>query len=261
MFVASVFRYSAGAWGPTAGKLDGIDKIFCDFIKSRYGLPVTTSHSGILMQFGRRCASCDAFYLAAVHVARGRLEPSSTWGKVLHSALGRPQNKWINAVSVRLIEMSMWDEVMNTPSQFLENRKTIAVNFAQWCHHNHLRFSNESSADMMRMTRPYGILPVVCDIPSIHARKILVLLLSVWRWGLDGADDYPEYCVECDCLNSSHHLIFRCIKMNGIRHAFKRETGRDFDEEATYGNGLSRPLMRAFASICHVLQSHRSASS
>jgi hypothetical protein len=256
MFVSSVFRYSAGAWGPTAGNMEVIDKIFCDFVKSRYKLPVTTSHSGILTQFGRRCASCDAFYLAAVHVARGRLEPSSTWGRVLHSALACQQNKWIAEVRERLNAMSMWAEVMNTPSDFLENRKTIAVNFAQWCHHNHLKFANGTSADMMRVARPYGILPAVYDTPVTHARKILLLLLSVWRWGLEGADMYPEYCVECDCLNSSHHLLFRCVRMNNIRHAFKRETGCDFSEEIVYESGLTQPLMRVFAGICQVVQSY-----
>jgi hypothetical protein len=34
MFASSIFWYSLGAWGPTAGDLSALDKVFADFIKS-----------------------------------------------------------------------------------------------------------------------------------------------------------------------------------------------------------------------------------
>jgi hypothetical protein len=152
--------------------------------------------------------------------------------------------------------MSMLEEVLDRPGQFLENWKEIAVNFSQWCHHNHYRFTNGTSADLLRISRPYGVMPVLYDVPTTHTNKILLMLLSVWRWGLAGAEQYPEYCVKCDCLNNSYHLLFRCKNTEDIRRRFVVETGRDFDEDAIYQNGHSWAIARAFSSICSRLQTH-----
>jgi hypothetical protein len=253
MFVSSVYRYSAGAWGPVAGKLDEVDGVFCDFIKSRYRLPRTACNSGILMQFGRRCASCDAFYLASVQVARGMLSPQSTWGKVLASALSCQQNRWIKMVRGRLELMGMTQEVFE-PSLFLENRKAFAVNFSQWCHHNHFRFANGTSADLMRTSRPFGAMPALLDVPTTQGRDILLMLLSAWRWGLEEAEFYPEYCMTCDCLTSSHHLLFGCRDTEDIRQAFERDTGLPFNDVTLYQERVSLPLARVFAAVCYRLK-------
>jgi hypothetical protein len=206
------------------------------------------------MQFGRRCAACDAFYLAAVQMARGRLSTTSTWGRMLNSSLATTQNKWIETVRERLSQMQMLDEVLDRPASFLENRKTVAVHFAQWCHHNHHRFANGSSADLFRVSRPFGALPALMDVPTPCGRKILLMLLSCWRWGLTGADEYPEYCALCDCLNTSHHLLFRCIHTEDIRQIFARDVGLELDEETIYSDGVSWALARVFASICYRIE-------
>jgi hypothetical protein len=139
MFVSSIFRYSAGAWGPLATNLDCIDDIFIQFIRGQYKLPISTSKQGMLMQLGRRCASCDAVYLGAVHTARGLVNPTSIWGRVLSQA---DRNKWKEVIRSRLSERGMLQEVFETPALFLEERKIKAVEFNQWCHHNHLPRTN-----------------------------------------------------------------------------------------------------------------------
>jgi hypothetical protein len=109
MFSNAIFRYSAGAWGPIAGDLSCIDKVFADFVRSRFRLPRTSSLEGLLMQFGRRCAGCDSFFLASVQVARGLANPGSIWGKVLSNTMGDTRVRWIRNVTGRLEEMGMTD--------------------------------------------------------------------------------------------------------------------------------------------------------
>jgi hypothetical protein len=251
MFVSSIFRYSAGAWGPLAGSLDCIDDIFVQFMRRQYRLPISTSKQGILMQFGRRCASCDAFYLGAVHVARGLLYPDSVWGRVLSQC---DQNKWKEVICERLTEMGMLQEVFASPALFLEERKKKAVEFNQWCHHNHLVFVNGTSADLMRVGRPYGVIPAIELLPTFQGRKILLWLLSVWRWGLEGADSAPDYCEVCDNLINSHHLLFSCFNTSGVRDKFQRRTGVEFDETALYSCTNADAVLEVFASLGRLVQ-------
>ncbi len=68
----------------------------------------------------------------------------------------------------------MLQEVFETPALFLEERKIKAVEFNQWCHHNHLVFANGTSADLMRLGHPYGVLPAVESLPTFQGRKILL---------------------------------------------------------------------------------------
>jgi hypothetical protein len=252
MFVSSIFRYSAGAWGPLAGNLDCIDDIFVQFIRKQFRLPATTSKQGVLMQFGRRCASCDSYYLGAVQIARGLLHTESVWGRTLKNC--GSQNRWVDTMRERLVDMGMLDEVFKTPALFLEQRKEKAVNFNQWCHHHHLVFANGTSADLLRLGRPYGVLPTVYSLPSFQSRKILVFLLSVWRWSLQGAEDYPEYCKACDNLISSHHLLFDCVKTGDIRCTFFTETGIVFDESVLYRDDVSEAVLKVFSAICRIVQ-------
>jgi hypothetical protein len=249
MFVSAIFRYSAGAWGPLAGSLECVDDIFVQFIRKQFRLLTTTSKPGILMQMGRRCASCDAFYLGAVHIARGLLNTGSVWGKTLRHCGN--QNRWVEVMRERLDIMGMLSEVYDTPALFLETRKEKAVNFNQWCHYNHLVFANGTSADLLRVRRPYGIMPAVLSLPSFQSRKILVLLLSVWRWSLNGASDYPEYCVDCDNLVNSYHLLFECISTADLRRRFYQTTGIVFNEEAIYKVGLDEEILRVFDGLCY----------
>ncbi len=51
-FVSSIYRYSLGTWGVTAGSLHKIDSLFCDYVRRQFRLPPKTCRKGILMQFG-----------------------------------------------------------------------------------------------------------------------------------------------------------------------------------------------------------------
>jgi hypothetical protein len=233
--------------------LDCIDDIFVQFARKQFRLPRTTSKQGILMQLGRRCALCDSFYLGAVHIARGLVTPESIWGRTLRNCGDR--NRWVDAMRVRLETMGMLEEVFDSPALFLEQRKEKAVNFNQWCHYNHLIFSNGTSADLMRLGRPYGVLPSVYSLPSFQSRKILVLLLSVWRLSLPGAADYPEYCEECDNLVSAHHLLFDCVRTDCFRSSFYCETGLAFEESVLYRDDVNEAVFNVFSGICQFVQS------
>jgi hypothetical protein len=219
MFVSSIFRYSAGAWGPLATNLDCIDDMFISFMQSQYKLPISTSKQGILMQFGRRCASCDAFYLGAVHMARGLVNPDSVWGRTL-SQVG--QNKWKEVITGRLNEMGMLQEVSETPALFLEERKKKAVEFSQWCHYSRLGFANGTSADLMRIGRPYGVLPAVESLQLFRAGR------SHCGCCLSGAGDSTVQAISRNTATSaitSSTLTTSCSRARARRESGK--TSRD----------------------------------
>jgi hypothetical protein len=228
MFSASIARYSLGAWGPLAGDLSFLDKIFSEFVRSRYNLPRSTSIEGTLMQFGRRCASCDAFFLAAVQVARGLTNPTSVWGHVIATTIADTRIRWVRNVTTRLVEMGLSDEVFENPTTFLERRKDYGVVFSQYCHHRHLVFSNGTSADLFRIDRPFGVYPFLSALPSFRARFVLLLIMSCWRWSSQDSRAYPENCPVCRSALNSPHIMFECPSTSRFRDDFKRATGEDF---------------------------------
>jgi hypothetical protein len=232
MFVSAIFRYSVGAWGPLAGDLAFLDKIFADFVRSRYGLPRNTSVDGILMQFGRRCASCDAFFLSAVQIARGLANPTSVWGQVITNLLPNSRIRWIRSVTARLDEMGMTREVLDAPRTFLEKQKEYAIQFAQFCHHKHLAIANGSSADFFRVNRPFGIFPFLSDLSSHRARYVLLFVLSCWRWSTEDTVNFPEYCPACRVYVTSSHLLFDCVLTSRFRGNYEQVVGRAFDHDS-----------------------------
>jgi hypothetical protein len=231
MFVSSVARYSLGAWGPTAGNLRRIDDVFVDFIKRQYHLPPRTSRSDILMNFGRRCSSCDSKFLAAVQVARGLVNSDSVWGNVLHSVWNRGDIPWVRAVKTHLKQMGLLADLLNSLTNFLGERKEIGLAFTRFCFERHLNITNGRSSDYFRVNRPFGIFPVVFNSPVFKVRSLLTLLLSCWRWAYD-ARNYPQYCQQCDSLVNSHHLLFHCVKTQHLRERFLARTGTCFSFES-----------------------------
>ncbi len=244
MFTSSVARYSLGAWGPLAGDLSFLDKIFVDFIKSRFNLPRCTSIEGTLMQFGRRCAECDAFFLASVQVARGLTNPSSVWGRILANTITDTRIRWIRMLTNRLTEMGMASEVLDHPATFLENRREYAVTFSQFCHHRHLIFTNGTSADFFRVDRPFGVYPFLSELPSYRTRPALLLILSCWRWVTDHLT-YSENCPACCTPMNSPHLMFHCSLTNRVRVNFRRITGTDFSLESLQDATLAEEVAKA----------------
>jgi hypothetical protein len=248
MFVSSVYRYSLGAWGPTAGDLKRIDNIFADFVRRQFKLPPRTCRRGLLMHLGRRCAACDSMFLAATQVARGLTSPGSVWSDVLATVWSGGQVPWVKAVKSHLLRMGLLDDLVRNPAEFISRRKEIAVDFSRFCHSTHLQFVNGRSSDYFRISRPFGILPVVFDHPTWQVRDLLALCLSCWRWAFN-VRDYPEYCEECDSLTDASHLLFRCVKTRGPRDQFHSDTGTVFNLEALYARELSAQVLRTTRAI------------
>jgi hypothetical protein len=227
MFVSAIYRYSLGTWGVTATGLHKIDNLFCDFIRRQYRLPASTCRRGLLMQFGRRCAACDARYLATVQLARGLSSPNSVWGKVLTTVLDMTSLPWVRAVRGHLRSLGIESEVLGTPANFLSNRRERSVDFSKWCHENHLCFANGTSADYFRVSRPFGLYPVLFDKSSLRTRYLLAFLLSCWRWAFN-LRGVREYCTDCDCVVNSWHLLFHCKLTEAARTGFRQRTGKPF---------------------------------
>lgn len=198
------------------------------------------------MQFGRRCATCDSFYLAAVQVARGLVNANSIWGRVLSNTLDDNRVRWIRNVTRRLEEMDLVDEVTQTPIQFLERRKEYGIVFSQYCHHHHLTFANGSSADFFRIDRPFGVLPFLAQLPSHRARFPLLFVLSCWRWSIENGSSFPEYCPGCGDRVTSEHLLFHCVLTETFRQAFEFRTGTAFTQASLF----DEDVVDAVSSLC-----------
>jgi hypothetical protein len=182
------------------------------------------------MQFSRRCANCDAFYLASVHLARGLTSPASCWGRVIASTWHRDSIPWVRALKTRLRQMNLLNVVTRDSAAYLGKRRDFSVEFNKWCHAEHLIHANGSSADYFRIGRPYGMYPFLFDLPIGRARAALTLLLSCWRWAFD-LRGTNEYCSVCDCLVNSPHILFRCEHTAVFRDEFRATTGLDFNLE------------------------------
>ncbi len=252
MFVSAIYRYSLGSWGVTATGLHKIDNLFCDFVRKQYRLPASTCRRSILMQFARRCAVCDARYLATVQLARGLASPESIWFKVATTVLGMPNLAWVRTVQEHLHRLGLEAEVMSSPGSFLSNRKERGAIFTNWCHNNHLTFANGSSADYFRVDRPFGIYPVIFDRPTNRVRWLLSLLLSCWRWAFN-LREVPEYCTECDCMINSWHLMFCCTRTQSARDRFSHQTGLSFNIERFADDRWSDEILGVADSIYRVV--------
>ncbi len=252
MFVSSVYRYSIGAWGPTAGHLQRIDNIFLDFMRRQFRLPPRTSRNDLLAHFGRRCASCDAKFLAAVQLARGVINGGSIWNEVVKSVIPRGDIPWFRAVRKHLVDMSILDVVLSQPESFLSERKKWAVEFSRFCFHKHLNVLNGRSSDYFRIERPFGIYPVIYANCVYRTRCLLALLLSSWRWAYD-LRDFPDYCVRCDSLVNSNHIMFNCYLTQQCRDRYLAQTGQHFTREALRSDNCDEAIPEACENIIRIL--------
>ncbi len=253
MFVSAIYRYSLGVWG-LSGDLRRVDNLFCDFVKRQYRLPQSTCRKGILMQFARRCANCDAHYLAAVHLARGLTSPNSVWGRVVSASWQLDSITWVRNLKSRLALMGIEDELIRDPASFLGRRREWGLRFSEWCHTNHLVFVNGTSADYFRYERRFGMYPLIFDLNVGRVRSVLTLLLSCWRWASD-LRNVPEYCIECDCLINAPHLLFRCIHTERFRSQFQRQTGVVFQLSNFSNSELNEEIARTCDEILRSIRS------
>jgi hypothetical protein len=258
-FVSAIYRYSLGTWGVLVGDLSKIDNLFCDFIKQLYRLPVATCRRSILMQFARRCASCDAKYLAAVQLARGLCNIDSLWARILATTWSNGK-EWLGNVRAHLRSMGIEEVVTQTPALFLSDRRKYEADFNAWCHEHHLSVTNGSSTDYFRWQRPFGFYPAVFETPINRARSLLTLLLSCWKWSYD-IRNCPDYCSLCDCDLNSEHIMFRCETTRGIRNRFEVRTGREFTLDALQENELSKEITDACHEIIETIRERFASNS
>jgi hypothetical protein len=127
--------------------------------------------------------------------------------------------------------MGLLADLVESPANFLGERKEIGLAFTWFCFERHLNITNGRSSDYFRVNRPFGIYPVVFNSPAVKVRSLLTLLLSCWRWAYE-ARGYPQYCEQCDSLVNSHHLLFHCVKTQTLRDRFLAATGTCFRLES-----------------------------
>jgi hypothetical protein len=157
----------------------------------------------------------------------------------------------MDKVRCRLESMQLYDELVNDPANFLSQRKNYGICFAQWCHYNHLQFSNGTSADFFRIGRPYGVYPLLYQAPSFRTRYALMMLLSCWRWGLTNGVYFPTTCLTCCQYNDSPHLLFDCQDTLQLRRDFEATTGRIFDMDAFAEESCSEAVVTLCERLCH----------
>ncbi len=218
--VASVYRFGLGVWGVSVAKISTLDQIFANYIRFIFRFPPTTGTNVILSNFSRRCAKCDSLYLAAVQLASWRTTRNTVWSETVQDLVdGRIEVPWFTVVTAELRKRGFEEEVLLRGAEFLADRKMRAVEFSQYCFWSHLNIPVGNSADQIRRTRPFGILPFLLS-HSVHlTRFIFAFLCSVWRFIDRGCCSwYPEVCRLCDQENSSFHVLFQCVKFASLRH-------------------------------------------
>ena len=254
--VSSIVRYSAGIWaaGSQSNSLHKFDEVFVEFFRSVFRLPRTTSKKGLLLNLGRRCCYCDSIFLAACQLARGQLEGLSLWSCVLKIVeLGG--SRWFNNIKIELERRGLFQIVVNSPENFLGERKVWADRFSQYCYHNHLLELRPNSSITFSHRRPFGIYPFVFELDSYNVRSILIFTLSCWRWSLKNVSRYPEYCERCDCENNSSHLLFRCQNFLEERDTFVHESGAELNSPSCLINeNIGRPLAKFCQKLCTFIE-------
>jgi hypothetical protein len=232
--VSSVYRFGLGVWGVLAKKITQLDDLFADLIRWLFRLPRTTGKFVILANFGRRCAKCNALFLAATQLASARSTNNATWADAVRDLeTGTLQSGWYVAVMSETEKRGFLDEVTNNGPFFLSERKRRAVEYSQYCFHYHLQVPTGTSADELRRIRPFGVLPLLLGSNPARSRYLLSFLLSVWRFiDEQKCSRYPEVCSMCDRENSSCHVLFYCPTFVGLRTAFRRSTGVSLSFEA-----------------------------
>jgi hypothetical protein len=216
--VASVYRYGLGVWGVTARLVCKLENLFVEFILWLFRLPSRTGRATILSNFARRCAKCDSLFLASVQIATAATTRNQTWSDAVRDLLlGRLNSTWFQAVCSELRKRGVYDEVFMRGADFVGERKRRGVEFSQYCFDHHLNCPTGSSADDLRIRRPFGIFPLFLSLSPEQTRYLLAFLTCSWRF-LDRmiCVSYPEACLTCDQENSSAHILFVCPKFGHL---------------------------------------------
>jgi hypothetical protein len=232
--VSSIFRFGLGAWGPTAGKLTVLDDTFTNFICWLFSLPKTTCKVNILSCFGRRCALCDALFLATIQIAGAPSSRNELWkGVVADLRSGQKKSRWFKVVTKAMAERGFLNRVIERGADVVSERRQVGISFAQYCFHHHLNRPTRTSADDFRAVKPFGVYPFLFRAPPEVARFLFSFVLCNWRW-LDRGKcrHFPRSCVLCQTDNTSWHILFECPTFHDERALFQWKTAIVFNYQA-----------------------------
>jgi hypothetical protein len=181
--VASIYRYGLGVWGVSCAQVKKLDNLFVEFIRWMYRLPTTTGKLSILANFARRCAKCDALFLATAQLAQGTLSKNPTSVALVQDLkTGVKSSRWFEIVSREIEKRGLTREVFDHGVNFVSERKAYGVTFAQFCFHYHCNMTVGNSSDLLRRNREFGILPFLFNS---HLQVYPVLpsfMLAFYRW-------------------------------------------------------------------------------
>ncbi len=263
--VALVYRYGFGVWGVTVRHVLKLDNLFVEFIRWLFRLPVRTGRAVILSNFARRCAKCDAIFLAASQIATARSTRNTIWADAVRDlVMGRLNSGWFQVVTAELEKRGFAEEVLERGADFLGEKKRRGVEFSQFCFHEHLNCPLGNSADELRRSRAFGIYPFLLSLSPKQTRYLLSFLTSAWRF-IDNLAclNFPDVCVSCDQQNSSAHVLFFCPRFSVLRSTVQRETGCSFSMDILSTSSrreqiviarFGRDLFVEISSICSTLR-------
>jgi hypothetical protein len=220
------------------------DDLFTSYVTWLFRLPPTACKNAILSSFARRCTQCDALFLASVQLAGSGCTSNIMWRDLCHElGEGRRKSKWYSVLLAGLRNRGLADHVLSRGTDYVANRKQIAVKFSQYCFHNHLNCFLGTSGDDFRALKPFGIYPFLFSNSASESRFLFSFILSCWRW-LDGGicSDYPQQCYFCECRNTSWHLLFDCPLFCDIRDPFESATGRKFEYDCLLSDVPPMPV-------------------
>ncbi len=229
--VSSIYRYGQGVWGVSCAQVNKLDDLFVDFVRWVFRFPITVGKASILANFARRCAKCDALYLATVQLAKASVSRNTTWVALVEGlCAGVKTSRWFQIVRSEIEKRGLASEVFEQGVTFVEERKSYAITFAQYCFHFHCNATVGNSSDLIRRRREFGIFPFIFCTHPARSRFLLSFLLSCWRY-IDGGQcqKYPKICSICDSENSSFHVLFQCLNFCMLRGEFVARTGHDFN--------------------------------
>jgi hypothetical protein len=214
-----------------------------------------------LSSFARRCAKCDAIFLAASQVATAHTTRNTIWADAVRDLRqGLLRSQWFEVTTAELAKRGFQTEVLDNGAEFLGEKRRRGVEFSQFCFHEHLNCPTGNSADEFRRLRSFGIYPFLLSLSPEQTRYLLSFITSSWRF-IDNlaCSSYPVVCQSCDQENSSVHVLFVCPRFSAIRSTVVRETGREFSvdtlstsvkrEQIRLAN-FGRELFRAIFDIC-----------
>jgi exonuclease III len=259
--VSSIYRYGLGVWGVTCAQVSKLDDLFVEFIRWLYRLPLRTGKLAILGTFARRCAKCDALFLAAVQIAQAGGSKNKIWEALVEDLKSRRSEAgWFEVVTSELVKRGLLREVLAEGRDFRADRRKYGVVFAQFCFHEHCNALNGSSADLIRLQRNFGIMPFLFRTHPEESRFLLSFLLSCWRFlNSSQCQNYPRICETCDQENSSDHVLFDCVLFSLIRDDFELIIGEPFsfellessdDEVCTEVVRFGKSLFSAICELC-----------